>query len=145
MVTRSTIVILDDEPERIQAMTACLSNRLPGYHVVTFDNAPDMVDWLREHLGDASLMCLDHDLGPNRSRNGEVFDPGTGRDVADYLATRSPICPVLIHTTNSLAAPGMAMVLDDSRWLHSRVVPYNDLEWVTADWIGEVREALRNR
>jgi hypothetical protein len=41
-----------------------------------------------------------------------------------------------------MAAPGMAMVFDDSGWLHSRVVPYSDLEWVAADWIDEVRKAL---
>jgi CheY-like chemotaxis protein len=142
MATPRTILILDDEPERIRAMTALLSNGALGCDVVTFDNAPDMIDWLRKHLEDVSLICLDHDLGPNRCRDGNVFDPGTGRDVADYLASRSPVCPVLIHTTNSLAAPGMAMVLDDSGWLHSRVVPYNDLEWVSADWIDVVRKAL---
>lgn len=142
MGTPSTIVILDDEPNRIRTMTECLSSGLPGCRIITFDNAPDMIDWLRKHLEDASLICLDHDLGPNRSCNGNVFDPGTGRDVADYLASRKPVCSVLIHTTNSLAAPGMVMVLDDSGWPNSRVAPYNDLEWVSADWIGEAREAL---
>jgi CheY-like chemotaxis protein len=144
MGTTSTIVILDDEPERIRAMRECLSSRLPRYRVVTFDNAPDMIGWLKRHVEDACLICLDHDPGPNRSRNGDVFDPGTGRDVAEYLATRRPICPVLIHTSNSLAAPGMAMVLDDSGWVHSRVYPYNDLEWVSADWVDEVGKALGN-
>jgi hypothetical protein len=142
MATASTIAILDDEPKRIRAMIECVSKGLPGCHVVTFDNAPDMIGWLEKHLEDASLICLDHDLGPNRSRNGQTFDPGTGRDVTDYLALRRPVCPVLIHTTNSLAAPGMAIVLDDSGWVHSRLAPYNDLEWLSADWICKVRRAL---
>jgi len=38
----------------------------------------------------------------------------------------------------------MAMVLDDSGWVHSRVYPYNDLEWVSADWVDEVGKALGN-
>ena len=66
-----------------------------------------MVLWLGDHLEEANLICLDHDLGPNRKLNGIVFDPGTGRDVVDYLTTRKPHCPILIHTSNSMAAPGM--------------------------------------
>jgi hypothetical protein len=136
------IAILDDEPDRICEMKSRLLACEPQYHVVTFDNARDMIAWLTEHLEEIVLICLDHDLGPNRVRDGKVFDPGTGRDVADYLATCRPTCPVLIHTTNSLAAPGMAMVLDDAGWKQSRVAPYNDLEWVRGAWIGEVSNVL---
>jgi hypothetical protein len=139
------IVILDDEPDRIREMTGCLLRCAPDCPVVTFDNAPDMIRWLAEHLEEARLICLDHDLGPNRVRHGEVFDPGTGRDVADYLASRKPICPVLIHTTNSLAAPGMELVLDDAGWEHSRDIPYDDLEWIRAAWGVDVRAVLRRR
>jgi hypothetical protein len=137
------IAILDDEPERIREMLGCLNGCISDCEIISFDNAPDMIAWFAEHLQDVQLICLDHDLGPNRQRGGEVFDPGTGRDVADYLATRTPVCPVLVHTTNSLAAPGMAMVLDDSGWKNARVVPYNDLLWISEAWIFEVREALR--
>jgi len=136
------IAILDDEPERIQEMIRCLNGCLPDCQVVSFDNAPDMIGWLSKHLEGGQLICLDHDLGPNRQRDGDVCDPGTGRDVADYLATRTPVCPVLVHTTNSLAAPGMAMVLDESGWKNARVVPYNDLEWIERAWVYEVKEAL---
>jgi FixJ family two-component response regulator len=132
------IVILEDDSERIREMIRCLSKRSPGVEVVTFDNARDMIEWLKGHLEEAMIICLDHDLGANRFRNGELFDPGTGRDVSDYLATRKPVCPILIHTTNSMAAPGMAMVLDDSGWCHSRVVPYCDLEWISDAWIVDV-------
>jgi hypothetical protein len=142
MTQATKIVILDDEPDRVREMLRCLGDDRLETEVVTFDNAPDMIGWLGEHLNEARLICLDHDLGPNRSRGGEVFDPGTGRDVANFLAEQKPVCPVLIHTTNNLAAPGMAMVLDDSGWNHSRIVPYNDLEWVEEDWLAEVRLLL---
>jgi len=138
----SKIAILDDDSERIQVMVRSLLACAPQYDVVAFDNAPDMIAWLGKHLEETRLICLDHDLGPSRDRGGVVFDPGTGRDVADYLATRKPVCPVLVHTTNSLAAPGMAMVLDDTGWRNLRVVPYDDLEWVQEAWIFAVRDAL---
>ena len=64
------------------------------------------------------------------------------RKSAYAVATRHPVCPVLIHTTNSLAAPGMELVFEDGGWLHSRIVPYNDLEWVPEVWITKVLEAL---
>jgi hypothetical protein len=135
MATIPCIVILDDEPERIHEMTRCLAARVPKHELIVFDNAPDMIDWLTQNLDRVHLICLDHDLGPNRTRSGELFDPGTGRDVADFLARQRPICPVIVHTTNSFAAPGMAMVLNDSGWKHEAVVPYNDLEWISAIWI----------
>ncbi len=136
------IVILDDEPDRIHEMARCLAVHLPRHELVVFDNAPDMIDWLAKNLETAQLICLDHDLGPNRIRSGEVFDPGTGRDVANFLASRKPICPIIIHTTNSLAAPGMASVLNDSGWKNEGVAPYNDLEWISATWIGMVANEL---
>jgi hypothetical protein len=143
MASKSKVIaILDDEPERIAAMLPCLATQCPGHETVVFDNAPDMISWLAVHSCDASLMCLDHDLGPNRSRNGVLFDPGTGRDVADFLSTKAPSCPVIVHTTNYLAAPGMLQVLEESGWTVSRVSPYADLEWVGEAWVHEVRRAL---
>jgi hypothetical protein len=140
-----TVVLLEDDPDRTREMTRTLRELEPQCQLVTIDNAPDMIAWLVEHLEDASLICLDHDLGPNRVRNDEVFDPGTGRDVADYLATRTPVCPVIVHTSNSLAAPGMAMVLEDTGWQHSRVVPFDDLKWIRAAWTPDVLEALKGK
>lgn len=135
----TTIVILDDEQERLTAMTAVLSKRLPEYDIVTFKNAPDIISWLKNNLASAAIISLDHDLFP-QSENEP--DPGTGRDVADYLATQIPVCHIVIHTTNSLAAPGMEMVLTEQGWTQSRVIPFNDLEWVTTWWIRELLEQL---
>lgn len=135
----TTIAILDDEPDRLGAMTAALSDRLPQFGVVTFKNAPDIIAWLRDNLSSAVLISLDHDLIP---LSADEPDPGTGREVADYLAGWAPVCHVIIHTTNSLAAVGMKMVLDDSGWPNSRVSPYNDLQWVAAWWIHEVVDHL---
>ncbi len=136
------IAILDDESERIQAMLPLLARRYSQYEVAVFENAPNMIEWLRAHLDGVRLLSLDHDLGPNQMRRGTVFDPGTGRDVADFLATNPPRCPVILHTTNRLAAPGMQRVLEDAGWMVSHVVPYGDLEWVGETWIREVGRAV---
>ena len=134
-----TILILDDELDRLNAMTVALSRQARKYEIVTFKNAPGSIAWLQRNLPSVALISLDHDL---ISQSANEPDPGSGRDVAEYLATRSPVCHVIIHTTNSLAAPGMQLVLDDSGWPNSRVSPYNDLEWVDAWWIREVIDHL---
>lgn len=136
------ITILDDEPARIEEMLHVLAAIGYQKEVRVFDNAPAMTRELPSMLPRLELICLDHDLGPNR-RNGDiVFDPGVGRDVADYLAAHSACCPVLIHTTNSLAAPGMRRVLEESGWPIARVIPHDDLEWITTDWQDEVKRLL---
>ena len=38
-----TIAILDDEPDRIEAMVPLVERRFPDHEVKTFDNAPDMI------------------------------------------------------------------------------------------------------
>ncbi len=138
----STVAILDDEPERLHAMTTLLGERFPVHQVVTFDNAPDFNAWLADNLQSCVVICLDHDLGPNRKRQGTVFDPGVGRDVVNYLAGRVPNCPVVIHTTNTNARPGMISTLEECGWLVSFVSPYEDTLWIDEVWADEISRLL---
>ncbi|MDM8551916.1 hypothetical protein QUF72_17665 [Desulfobacterales bacterium HSG2] len=75
-------------------------------------------------------------------QHNEIFDPGTGRDVVDYLITRTPACPVILHTTNHTAREGMTFALESSGWKTSYVRPYNDLEWIKEVWSVEVEKYL---
>jgi len=136
------IAFLEDDERRQQAMRELLVTELADYAHIFFDNAPDLIHWLDDHLSDVSLLCLDHDLGPNRIREGQTFDPGCGRDVADRVAARTPSCPVLIHSTNSYAVPGMISALERTGWRVERVVPYSDLDWVRQVWIGAAKALL---
>lgn len=132
------VLILEDTPARVVEMRSVLGELLPAHHLVVFDNAPDCADWLPEGLPLASLICLDHDLGPTRERGRERFDPGIGRDVADLLAMYPPVCPVIVHSSNSLAVPGMLRVLRESGWPCSAVMPTDDLRWIATDWRQEL-------
>ncbi len=139
---KKIVAILDDEPCRLSLMQKALDEELEGYSCVTFDNAPDMIEGLPAILPETVLISLDHDLGPSRQRDGEVFEPGLGRDVADFLEKQTPVCPVIVHTSNGLAAPGMMMVLEIGGWTASRVVPYSVHEWIEDSWITEVLRYL---
>src|SRR5688572_28696794 len=105
------VAILEDTAARVVEMRKVLHVLLPSLEVITFDSAPDCVDWLPTCLQDAALICLDHDLGPTRDRAGARFDPGIGRDVVDVMAMYPAVCPVIVHSSNSLAVPGMLRVL----------------------------------
>jgi CheY-like chemotaxis protein len=137
-----TILVLEDDEDRAAAMKQVLAERFGQYKRVFFDNAPETIAWLKENLRETALICLDHDLGPNRHLGDDVFDPGTGRDVVDYLASQIPHCPVVMHTTNDWAAPGMEMALKDVGWKCSRVIPSTDLKWVETIWFRQVSKFI---
>jgi hypothetical protein len=135
------LVVLDDDPRRAAAMREAVVT-IPGLTLLLFDNAPDLLEWLPGNLPRANTLALDHDLGPSRLRDGERFEPGIGRDVADYLATQPPTCPVIVHSTNGPAAYGMQFCLETAGWTVTRVHPFDDLAWVERDWLPEIERAL---
>ncbi|MDD2734737.1 MAG: hypothetical protein PHF56_12410 [Desulfuromonadaceae bacterium] len=137
------IAVLEDDERRTEALRDEIMRLFPQLTMSFFDNAPDMVAWLKDNLGNVRLLCLDHDLGPDRQRDGQVFDPGIGRDVVDFLAVQKPSCPVLIHSSNSTAAFGMQFALETAGWVVERVIPIDDLLWVKAQWSGRL-ETLVN-
>ena len=98
-----------------------------------------MIAWLGEHLGRVILLSLDHDL-PLRGPAGEAIDCGTGREVADFLASVPPTCPVIVHSSNNFFAPGMFFALKDSGWPCSRVYPSDNTAWIAASWADQVRQ-----
>ena len=130
------IAILDDEACRIERMKEVLARLYPSHQAVFFETAPDMVEWLRENLTKVILFSLDHDLGPNQKRDGQVFEPGTGQNIVHVLARHAPVAPVIIHSTNAIAAPEMVTELEGAGWTVHRVQPYadRDLEWIGESW-----------
>src|SRR5262245_13607306 len=136
------IAILEDNSERVNAMRRRLEERFYTFQTAFFDTAPGMIEFLERHLTEIILIGLDHDLELIPSPTGQSIDPGTGRDVANFLATKQPACPVIIQTTNTDAAAGMERVLRGAGWKTDRVIPCNDLEWVDDDWFRTVRRPI---
>lgn len=139
---KKVILIMDDDEGRLHSMNALIAGSYPDYETVLIDNGPDTIAWLKDHLLSVALISLDHDLGPNRERDGAVFDPGTGRDVVDYLVTQKPACTVIVHTTNHIARYGMLFALEGADWKTSFVVPHDDLEWIHGIWKTEIKKYL---
>ena len=122
-------------------MQARLRDRFAQYEARFFRDSASMIDWLRQHLPQTLAIALDHDLELVADDSGHMTDPGTGREVAEFLAQQSPQCRVMIHSSNAVAAVGMETVLQDAGWTTSRVVPYDDLAWI-GDWFLALRKAI---
>lgn len=136
------IAILEDDSDRQAAMADCLEDRFPQYPIRFFATAAEMIWHLRRNLSDVIVIGLDHDLELVPIVGKSLLDPGSGRIVADYLASVAPVCPVVIHTTNAPAGDGMEAILQDAGWATSRVTPYGDLQWIPEVWLRAMRDAV---
>jgi len=140
------ILILEDNADRRAAMRECLQDRLYQFETTFFDEAEAMIRSIQENWNQLQLIVLDHDLElKSDDASGKCVDPGTGRSVAEFLARRTPTCPVVIHTTNSTAAVAMEELLREAQWETHRVVPWGDLEWIPTQWFRAVRRAIVGR
>ena len=137
------MAILEDDSGRIAAMRTCLAGAWPGVEPVFFGHAQEMIVWLGSNLGNVVLISLDHDL-PLRSQHGAKTDCGTGRQVADYLASVPPTCPVIVHSSNTSYAPGIYFALQVAGWPCSRVYPCDEHAWIVDSWGEEVRRYVRD-
>jgi hypothetical protein len=138
------VAILEDNPDRIGAMRTCMAEILPDVQTIFFEDAQKMIDWLSQRLGNVAVISLDHDL-PMRDHGGEAIDCGTGRQVADYLASVPPVCPVIVHSSNNDCAQGMFFALKDAGWRCSRIYPFNDTAWIADSWVEQVRRLLTEK
>jgi len=136
------IVILEDNTDRQTVMRACLADRFYTFDAHFFDDAGETIRFLDEYLPETLVISLDHDLELKPCPDGRSADPGTGREVADFLAGRAPGCPVIIASTNSSAADGMEKVLRGAGWKTRRVVPFDDMHWIETDWFVAMRRAI---
>jgi len=132
------ILILEDHEGRIAEFRKALAS-IPGYEVEFWRDAPTMIAEMKDHLGNARLISLDHDLvgGPCGP------DPGDGLQVAEALAAFAPTCPVILHSTNRERVQSMTRELNDHGWKTSRVAPLEmGEEWIHTQWIHVARHLL---
>ena len=137
-----SVAVLEDDPDRIVEMEACLRELLPAFEQCFFDNADEMIAWLKENLAGVALISLDHDLPFVQYRNGKRVEAGCGRTVADHLAGVPPVCPVIIHTSNGDCGAGMEQALKAAGWPYQRVYPFGDYEWIRKAWAVEIQKFI---
>jgi len=134
------IAILDDDIGRRVEMERLLFEVKPDAKVEVFDNAPDMIAWLARRIDDVTLVSLAHDLGPSRFRDGMLFDPGSGRDVADFLNEMDRTFPIIVHAANVTKGDNMCASLRGAGWSCARIHAKRDPGWISTEWVPKVVE-----
>jgi hypothetical protein len=122
-----------------------VAERFPQFDLHIFGAAEAMIAWLGNNLQSTIVISLDNDLDPLPDSNGHPRDAGTGRDVAAFLLTQPPTCPIVVHSSNYNAALAMEFDLQDAGWSTARVTPHEDLTWIGAQWFPAVRDAIVNQ
>jgi hypothetical protein len=140
LFVKRCIAVLEDNDDRIAAMQCLLADKFPFFDHLFSRTASDQITWLQQHAERVICLCLDHDLEPPADR--PEFDPGTGRDVVEFLNRGEPAFPVIVHTTNAHAGLAMTESLHEHGWTVRRVMPYDDVRWIAEAWLPTVRQAI---
>ena len=135
-----TILILEDNDERIAGFQKAAAELGNGFELKIWRDAHSMIAECAEFFASAALICLDHDLNP---QPGATTDPGTGLDVTRFLGDFPPVCPVLIHSSNTDRVYSMHNELRFAGWMVDRVGPLGT-DWIGTTWLRRVRELIPN-
>ena len=131
------VLMLEDDEERLDRFEAVAVSL--GVELVSWPDANAMIAEMGPLVATAALISLDHDLIPFRD-----IEPGDGLDVAKYLATLAPTCPVIIHTSNRLRGDAMEGEFELAGWTYHRVAPIGD-DWIEVDWLRVAKRVLETR
>jgi ADP-ribosylglycohydrolase len=132
------ILILEDNDERLAAFREAVASLGSDFELKIWKDAPSMIAECEVFFPSAALISLDHDLNPVP---GATADPGTGLDLAKYLAGFPPACPVLIHSSNTDRAWSMHNELRFGEWTVDLVGPLGT-DWVQTSWLRRLRQLL---
>ena len=130
------ILILEDNDERVIDFEKTVAGLGGDFDLQVWRDAPSMIAECARFFPSMALICLDHDLNP---QSGVEVDPGTGLDVARFLGDFLPVCPVLIHSSNTDRAYSMHNELRFAGWTVDRVGPLGN-DWIATTWLPRVRE-----
>jgi ADP-ribosylglycohydrolase len=133
------ILMLEDNEERIADFMNAVQQLGDDYELKVWRDAPSMCDECAAFFPTAALISLDHDLN---SQPGAPQDPGCGLDVAQFLADFLPVCPVLLHSSNTDRVYSMQNEFRFAGWTVDRVGPLGE-GWIARAWLPKVREILR--
>jgi hypothetical protein len=132
------ILILEDDAERIQGFKRAAA-KIPFCPALKFwHDAPTMIEEIKVFLPNTMLLSLDHDLNP---QPGIERDPGTGLEVAEFIAKLSPVCPIILHSSNHERVWSMHNELARAGWQVERVGPLGQ-DWIETSWLNKVQKLL---
>ena len=130
-------LVLEDNLERMNSFREAAELFIPPQELKVWRIAQHMIAEIDEFLPEATVISLDHDLYRHEKNDP---DPGTGREVAEYLTKFDPVCPVIVHSTNTDAAWGMYNELTHARWKVELIHHLDEPRWIQEKWVSLVRK-----
>jgi hypothetical protein len=130
--------MLEDDLDRITRFRVVVAEHYPAATLTIYRTAPDFIEGYRRLNRVPDLICLDHDLFTD---SPDDPDPGDGRDVSAFLVTCQPTAPVLIHSTNAVAADSMLYSMRDHGWNVDRIAPLGE-DWIESYWFPTAHEMV---
>lgn len=124
------VLMLEDDAERLLRFASLIADKHPQVTFLHWRTAPAFIGGYQSLRIKPHLISLDHDLFVEEP---DEPDPGDGRDVAKFLAEQEPICPILIHSSNSIAADSMQFTLEESGWKVRKIAPLGE-DWIESYW-----------
>ena len=129
-------MILEDKPEARAEFERVASQM--GLRVKVWDDPELMRAECEKFFSDAALISLEHDVdGSPETRSCS----GTGLDVAKFLAEKKPVCPVIVHTSNTDRSFSICNELRFADWRVDRVGPIGE-KWIEKYWTKKAMEML---
>ena len=133
------LLMLEDDRDRIERFACVLGS--VAIQLTYFRTAHDFIRAFESLTIVPKLISLDHDLFVDHDNDP---DPGDGRDVAKFLALHKPISPILIHSTNAIAADSMLFTLQDAGWTVDRIAPIGD-DWIESYWFPTAMNMIQSQ
>ena len=131
-------MILEDNEDRIRDFKSAIGLLSPEFQLRLWSVAPTMMAECLPLLPECCLISLDHDLHPMLGATG---DPGTGLEVAELLGRHDPVCPVIIHTSNTERRWSMYNEFRFGKWQVEIVPPVGE-RWILRSWFPRARELI---
>jgi ADP-ribosylglycohydrolase len=130
-----TILILESRDDRIASFQKAVVELGSDFRLRIWRDARSMIADCAELFPNASLISLDYELNP---QSDVAPGSGTGLDVARFLGDFLPVCPVVIHSSNTDGARFILKELRSARWIVEQIAPVG-IDWIERKWLGRVR------
>jgi ADP-ribosylglycohydrolase len=130
-----TILLLEHHDERIAEFRQATAALGAEFELKVWRDAPSMIAECEAFFPSAALISLADNLNPAPGGNSD------GLAAARFLGDFLPVCPVLIHASNTDRAWSMHNELRFAGWI-AELVGAAEAGWIEKRWLSHGRELL---
>jgi ADP-ribosylglycohydrolase len=133
-----TILILEDNDERISDFVKAVQQLGDDYELKFWRDAHSMCRECATFFPTTALISLNDDVNP---ATGNTRHSSKGAHVAKFLADFLPVCPVLLHSSNTNLLYSTYNEFRFSGWTVERLGSLG-VDWIPKSWLPKARQIL---